>query len=225
VPRGGLVEANHPGLQNRGLQVRVLPPLLACTGRVVTNSSGGYLVVVRATCWIALVATVSLVGLGSVAHATTTRKIPRGVEVHWMNKSHTHGWATTPYQPGPDRYSLKNRKRLCGLAKYGTNTSATRVCETFDAGAHWRMAFTNHPRRGDDAPIYRNFYFDVIGAFWRVHGVRYVSGTYYNCNWTMRTVDQGYKWVNWALVEGSDTCGGGKTRARAVDPARLSDIG
>jgi hypothetical protein len=168
----------------------------------------------RSTAWLALAFLLCVLGLGSAAHAATMRKIPRGVVVHWMNKSHTHGWATTPYQPGPNPYSLKHRKRLCGWAKYGTNTDATRVCETFDAGAHWRMAFTNHPRRGDDAPIYRNFYFDVIGAFWRADGVTYVSGGYDICGWTMRTVDQGYKWVNWATVEGSETCGGARTGKR-----------
>jgi hypothetical protein len=161
------------------------------------------------TRWLAGVMVFCVVGLGS-AHGAM-RKIPRGVQVHWMNKSHTHGWATSPYQPRPGSYSLKDRRRLCGLAKYGTNSDATRVCETFDAGAHWQIAFTNHPRRGDDVTVLGdprpgNFYFDVITAFSRFRGVMYVTGIYDHCEWTVRSVQKGYRWRNWETVEGSDQC-------------------
>ncbi|MBA3716992.1 MAG: hypothetical protein H0W87_02035 [Actinobacteria bacterium] len=152
----------------------------------------------------ALAASSALVG----SSTGDSSRIPPGVRVHWLDGRRTHGWALTPY------YVAGRGKRLCGWRRYGTNTSATRVCETFDRGKHWHMAFPNHPREGDDvtigdAPYRSNFYFDVIGTFWRSKGIAYVSGSYDHCGWTVRSFNNGRNWPNWRNVDGTQDCGPG----------------
>jgi hypothetical protein len=142
-------------------------------------------------------------------------KIPRCVDVHWLNKRKTHGWALTPYYSGATRRNhcalVGRRERLCGWKVYGTDRSSWRVCETFDGAKHWRIVFTNHTSRGDDVtiqdgPISGTNYFDQIDAFWRSKGIKYVSGSKGQCHWTVRSFNKGRNWRN---VDGTQDCGPG----------------
>jgi hypothetical protein len=144
---------------------------------------------------------------------SSTASIPRCVNVHWLNQRKTHGWALTPYFTGARRANgcafVGQRKQLCGWKVYGTDRSSFRVCETYDRGKHWRIAFTNHARKGDDVtiedgPIGGTNYFDSINAFWRTNRVKYVSGFKGPCYWTVRSFNHGRNWRN---VEGTQECG------------------
>lgn len=94
--------------------------------------------------------------MGALAILLASAAISTGSPVHW-SPGHHHGWAVDPSVSVGSHGQVRTKWRCAPRWLRRKIVDNAAVCETFDSGKHWRMAFANYDSGNSDTGTYFNY--------------------------------------------------------------------